>query len=180
MSNPNEMVRIISGGIYMTVDGGQTWKTGITGEGMNSSYLTAGQINTEKMFIWNGSNPSFKWDSAGISAYKFDNGYGYDSSTFVRFDHNGIYSLVNYHGEDSSNPLDIDTVLAKAPFSLTWRGLQIQNDDGSVKISSENDIQVLDKARSERIKIGRIGKLYEPTSDTSFQNGVAYYEYIEG
>jgi photosystem II stability/assembly factor-like uncharacterized protein len=30
-SNPNEIVRIVSGGIFMSTDGGRTWKTGITG-----------------------------------------------------------------------------------------------------------------------------------------------------
>jgi photosystem II stability/assembly factor-like uncharacterized protein len=30
-ANPNEIVRIVSGGIFMSTDGGRTWKTGITG-----------------------------------------------------------------------------------------------------------------------------------------------------
>jgi hypothetical protein len=42
LANPNEMVRIVAGGIFMSTDGGATWKTGLTGYGLNSSYLTAG------------------------------------------------------------------------------------------------------------------------------------------
>jgi hypothetical protein len=40
--NPSEMVRIISGGIFLSTDGGASWKTGVTGGGINTSYLTAG------------------------------------------------------------------------------------------------------------------------------------------
>jgi hypothetical protein len=42
LANPSEMVRIVNGGIFMSTDGGQSWKTGLTGYGLNSSYLTAG------------------------------------------------------------------------------------------------------------------------------------------
>jgi hypothetical protein len=42
LANPSEMVRIVAGGIFMSTDGGSTWKTGLTGHGLNSSYLTAG------------------------------------------------------------------------------------------------------------------------------------------
>jgi hypothetical protein len=42
LANPSEMVRIISGGIFLSTDGGSTWKTGVTGSGINTSYLTAG------------------------------------------------------------------------------------------------------------------------------------------
>jgi hypothetical protein len=42
LANPSEMLRIVNGGIFMSTDGGQSWKTGLTGYGLNSSYLTAG------------------------------------------------------------------------------------------------------------------------------------------
>jgi hypothetical protein len=42
VSKPEQLVRIISGGIYISNDGGQTWKTGITGAGVNTSVLTSG------------------------------------------------------------------------------------------------------------------------------------------
>ena len=54
LSNPSEMVRIISGGVFLSTDGGQSWKTGITGSGINTSYLTAGQINTNEIYFMNG------------------------------------------------------------------------------------------------------------------------------
>ena len=37
LTNPSEMVRIISGGVFLSNDGGQSWKTGVTGAGINTS-----------------------------------------------------------------------------------------------------------------------------------------------
>jgi hypothetical protein len=67
--NPTEVVRIVNRGIYLSQDGGLTWTTGITGRGINASYLNAGMIDVEKIRIMKGSFPSFRWDSDGISAY---------------------------------------------------------------------------------------------------------------
>jgi hypothetical protein len=85
------MIRLVSGGLFLSKDGGTTWSTGITGGGINANYITTGQINTDKIFIMNGGFPSFKWDGNGISAYEFkvdNNGkpYGFNTSKFVRFD----------------------------------------------------------------------------------------------
>jgi hypothetical protein len=66
---PNEIVRIISGGIFLSDNGGMTWNTGITGSGINANYITSGQINTNIINIMSGDFPSFKWDGSGISAY---------------------------------------------------------------------------------------------------------------
>lgn len=166
LSNPSEVVRMISGGIFLSTDGGQTWKTGITGSGINTSYLTSGQINTNKIYIMNGNNTAFRWDEKGISAY-FHQEVGpdenkidvYDSSKFVRFDHNGIYGILA--GDDWSG--NDDEIHNSASFALTWSGFSLRNTDGSVRISTENDIQVLQSIEQEqnsqvieRIKIGRL------------------------
>jgi len=42
LAKPSEIVRIISGGIFLSIDGGATWGTGITGKGINASYITSG------------------------------------------------------------------------------------------------------------------------------------------
>ena len=46
LSNPSEILRIVSGGIFLSSDGGSTWTTGVTGSGINASHLTAGKIDT--------------------------------------------------------------------------------------------------------------------------------------
>ena len=50
-ANQNEIVRMISGGIVLSDDGGQTYTTGITAKGINTSLLSAGQINTENIRV---------------------------------------------------------------------------------------------------------------------------------
>jgi hypothetical protein len=55
LSNPAEIVRVVSGGIFVSNDGGNTWTTGITGNGINAKTITTGQLNTELITILNGS-----------------------------------------------------------------------------------------------------------------------------
>lgn len=157
LSNPSEMVRIISGGVFLSNDGGQSWKTGITGSGINTSYLTAGQINTNEIYIMNGNNAAFRWDEKGLAAYwanKNNEGQttSYNTNRFVRFDHNGLYGVI---GEDDWVPVDLEDIQENAPFALTWKGFLLKNDDGSVRISTERDIEVLSGDQT-RVKIGRI------------------------
>ena len=156
-SKPNEVVRLVSGGIFMSTDGGITWSTGLTGSGINASYITTGQLNTASIYIMNSSIPSFKWDGKGISAYQFsidENGIpsGFNTNKFVRFDQYGIYGI---NGITDFVPSSEDGVWDAASYALTWKGFMLKNDDGSVRITSDQDIQVL-YGEQERIKIGRI------------------------
>ena len=157
LARPNEMVRLVSGGLFLSRDGGVTWSTGITGTGINANYLTAGQINTDKIFIMNGGFPSFRWDGNGISAYEFSidstgKPYGFNTSKFVRFDQYGLYGIKGNENFIANSEQDI---WDNAKFALTWKGFSLKNNDGSVSITSDEDIQVIGNG-NERIKIGRI------------------------
>lgn len=156
LRNPSEMVRIISGGIFLSTDGGQNWKTGITGSGINTSYLTAGQINTNEIYIRSGDFPTFLWDTRGINAYSFelvdDTPTDFNTSKFVRYDQYGLYGI---NGLKDFRPTNEEDVWDNASFALTWSGFSLKNNDGSVRITSDEDIQVL-SGETERIKIGRI------------------------
>lgn len=162
LARPNEMIRLVSGGLFLSKDGGTTWSTGITGSGINANYITTGQINTDKIFIMSGNFPSFKWDGNGISAYEFktdSNGkpYGFNTSKFVRFDQYGLYGIKGIEDFVAKNEQD---VWNNANFALTWRGFQIKSahgENGAVIISSDNDIQVLNTEGKEQIKIGLLG-----------------------
>lgn len=158
LANPSEMVRIVAGGIFMSTDGGSTWKTGLTGHGLNSSYLTAGQINVDELYIMSDSQPAFGWDEKGISAYS-KYGTGYNTNRFTRFDQFGLYGVSSERGDWAATSLN--EVENNADFGLTWEGFFLKNSDGSVKISSKNDIQVL-KEGTERIKIGRLNTSDDP------------------
>ena len=166
LSNPNERIRIISGGVFLSKDGGLTWNTGITGNGINASYLTSGQIDTSQVRIMAGAFPSFRWDASGLNAYEFElnedkqTGTNFNFSKFVRFDQYGLYGI---DGDSDFNPLIKDDkgnigeskIWKNANFALTWKGFMLRNDNNSVRISSNDDIQVL-KDSKERIKIGRL------------------------
>lgn len=165
LSKPNEMVRIISGGIFMSTDGGVTWNTGITGSGINATYITSGYLNTSVINIMNGSFPSFRWDGIGLNAFQFEvdqntgEPYGFNVAKFVRFDQYGIYGINGQSEFDpnisENNKSGEDKIWEKANYALTWKGFMLKNEDGSVRITSEEDIQVL-YDKQERIKIGRI------------------------
>lgn len=166
LSNPNEIVRIVSGGVFLTDDGGINWHTGITGKGINANYITTGQLDTSLIRIMAGSFPSFRWDSVGLSAYEFElnedgkTGKNFNYSKFVRFDQYGLYGIngcANFNPLITENGLSgEDKIWNKAYFALTWKGFSLKNDDGSVKITSDNDIQVF-AGDQERIRIGRFG-----------------------
>lgn len=165
LTKPNEIVRLVSGGLFLSNDGGTTWSTGITGSGINANYITTGQLNAGVVNIMNGDFPSFRWDGNGLSAYQFltntqtMNPYGFNYAKFVRFDQYGIYGINGNEKFQANVPENgvygEDKIWANAKYALTWKGFMLKNDDGSVRITSTDDIQVL-KGEQERIKIGRI------------------------
>jgi len=128
--NPNEIVKLTSGGIVLTGDGGQSWTTGITGSGINANIITAGRIDTSRIRIFNEGQQTFEWNGKGIHAFAMDDGqvqYG----QFVRFDKYGLYG---YAGGDpdwdpdvqvQSETTGISKVIRDSIFSLTWEGLNI-------------------------------------------------------
>ena len=167
LSRPSEIVRIVSGGIFLSIDGGVTWTTGITANGINASTITTGQLNTERINILNGSFPSFRWDKDGLSAYEFSYDEntgaptGFNSSKFIRFDQFGLYGI---NGHPNFNPLINDGAVGEdkikrdASFALTWDGFMLKsnNNGGYISITSDNDLQVFDSNERERIRLGRI------------------------
>ena len=142
----NNRVRIVGGGVFISSDAGVTWSNAISGNGINTKYLIAGQIDASKINIVNGSVPYFRWDTNGITAFKVDGTIGnetYDTNKYVRFNQYGIYA-VGAGGTGSSNGESIEgsdldakiaekTTLAEklkvieenASFALTWKGLSL-------------------------------------------------------
>lgn len=164
MSNPSNMVRLSSVGIQISNDGGFTWTTGISGEGISTQNLTAGNINVDNIQILSGSYPTFQWNKYGLNAYYFTTS-GNEitnvwSNKFVRFDRFGIYGIQAANGSDVETVYNSeDDVWAAAQYALTWKGFMLKTDGGAVTITSQDDIQVWDDQSTpvNRIKIGRIG-----------------------
>lgn len=166
-SNSLKKTRLTSGGLFISVDGGATWKNAVRGEGISTQYLTAGTINVGEIVIMDKNYPSFKWDSNGISAFEkqFDtnnNFIGYDQDSYVRFDSFGIYGI-----QDNLNfvPKTEADIYDNAKFGMTWSRFFMKNNsgNGSVEISTDGDFQIKTKDEGneeskfkERIKIGRL------------------------
>lgn len=169
--DPRKKTRITSNGIFITTDGGTTWKNAVRGEGIATQYLTAGTINVADINIYGGTTdgaPTFKWDSYGLDAFAWDEQNGVNLGKFVRHDQFGFYGVdfnePNRH--ERFKPQEMSDVWDNANFGLTWDGFFFRNTDGThqVEISSTDDIKVVDihdsdqqRTYTDRIKIGKIG-----------------------
>ena len=156
LTNSSNLVKIDSEGIRTSSDGGVTWSSAITGNGTSADSIRSGMINTDEILIGNSDAPSFRWDKAGISAYRNDTTV-YDLKTYVRYDQYGLYGIKN--GENFVAE-SLEDVKDNAHFAVTWDGFFIKNsyeDGGRVSITSDNDFQVIDGNDTERIKIGSLG-----------------------
>lgn len=172
LANNLNQVRIVSTGLQISTDGGKTWATAISSSGISAENLTAGTINTQKIWLMDGDNPSFRWDKSGLNAYGLNkNSRGvYDLKTYVRFDKYGLYGIKNDEDYVASSLADVKE---KAHFGITWDGFFIKNsykDGGQVEITSDNDFRVLKANGIEKIKIGALewqygGRIYtDPTN----------------
>lgn len=169
---PAQIIRITSGGLFVSNDGGESWSTGVTADGINANFITAGQIDVSKINILNGMQKTFRWDKQGINAYTWADDGTYNLNNFVRFDQFGIYGI---RGNENFNPQE-DTedreqaeqkIWDNAQFALTWKGFMLKSDENSgyISISSDNDFQVFANG-NERIKIGRLDSVTATLAET--------------
>jgi len=170
LTNPTNRVIINNEGISVSADGGNTWKKVIDGFGINADAVITGSLNTKQIIIGSDDSPSFRWDQAGISAYKTDGTMtdaegniidAYDLKTFVRYDQNGLYGIKD---GNSFKPYTLDEIKDNAHFAVTWDGFFIKNSypgGGRVEITSDNDFRVMNipegkTEEQEKIKIGAL------------------------
>ena len=167
LTNPANCVILNSEGLRISSDGGKTWKTAISGEGINAGAVYTGTLNTQNIIIGSTDNPSFRWDKSGISAYKLGDNNIYDLKTFVRYDQYGLYGIQNsaaFKPQGETFEERLRNVKETAHFAVTWDGFFIKNSyagGGRVEITSDNDFRVLsDPANQgnflEKIKIGAL------------------------
>lgn len=162
-NDPSKKTKLTSGGLFISTDGGVTWKNAVRGEGIATQYLTAGAINVNNISIFDGNNPTFRWDMYGLSAYagtRDENGklLGINPNTFVRFDHFGVYGISGGEAAKDFIPLSEEEIKETAKFGMTWSGFFLKNReaDALIEISNENDF-LISKSGIERVKIGRLG-----------------------
>lgn len=184
LANPAQVVRITSGGIGLSVDGGKTFSTAINGYGINARHITTGVLDAGKVNIYSGDNRLFTWDKNGLSAYSYNESNvtpdkaTLDPSTFVRHDQFGIYGV---RGVDNTfQPIKAETNeaalklirdnsyfgLIQNGFFIRSKGFNSPNETGYISITSNDDFQVMQRNGDidvERIKIGRIEDGDNPT-----------------
>ena len=172
LTNTANVVIINSEGIKVSSDGGANWKTAISGRGIDAGAVYTGSLNTDNIIIGNEENPSFRWDKAGISAYKAVENEAYDLKTFVRYDQYGLYGIKDNETFLASSLEDIKN---KAHFAVTWDGFFIKNSyegGGRVEITSDNDFRVLKTVNDEEKEVIKIGAL-EWNGSTTPVEGIA-------
>ena len=162
-------VKLIGRGIFLTKDitkdDNTEWKTGITGEGINTSALMAGSLDTKQITIWNSSEKQarFVWNEQGLFAYgdKFGdeeelNGVSthqelIDYNKYVRYNQEGL--------EFNDNGI--------SALSLGWQGLKIQAQNEALELNATNGLilKQWDDTKTSfttRLELGKLdnGNLY--------------------
>lgn len=151
LNSSNNMLRLVSGGILLSKDGGATWSAGISADGISASILTTGILKTNQIQIMNDNEAYFRWDPLGITAYDFEllTQAEIESGTLpkatttkgIRFDRFGIYGfsgiegtswkptqVVSYKKDTTDGSYTIDktnqnSIRAFSDFELTREGL---------------------------------------------------------
>ena len=75
--------------------GNRVWNSAITPDGINAALITAGQLDTNVIRIYNGNNMSFQWNSEGLYAYATDDLGRPDLNTYVRYSQDGLQYIAN-------------------------------------------------------------------------------------
>lgn len=173
LKNLDQKLKITSGGIVFSDDGGETWTTMMKAGQIGVQFLSAGSISTSKITIMDGTTPAFRWDTNGITAYWSGKDYltpmdnpVLKMNRFVRFDKFGIYGYNNNNDNDNTNFVPASEAEIRSNpnsmFSLTWSGLLIRSVEkkgntevGSIEINNKYDI-VVKKGDKNKIQIGRL------------------------
>jgi hypothetical protein len=135
--NKGKTMHLIGNGIYLKskdANGNDQWKTGLTADGISANLITSGRVDTGVIHIMNGDEPTFRWDTHGITAYDFESSGGDSVITDinpykgVRFDRFGLYGYSGINGE-TWKPTGINTgtnsIEDYSTFYLTWAGLKV-------------------------------------------------------
>lgn len=160
-----KQVKVTSGGIFTSTDGGLTWRNAIRGDGITADAVTTGRLNTEQVVIYGADAPSFSWDKNGINAFFINADGSTNTSKFVRFDKYGLYGISK---QDSATyiPTSEGQIYSDADFGMTWSRFFMKSNDElghSIEISTDKDIVVKD-ASYDRIVIGRINPIEAPNN----------------
>jgi hypothetical protein len=81
----HKKMRLSNTGLDLSIDGGLTWRTAITGSGIIADEITTGSLNANKIAIKSGDAATFIWDAKGLRAYE------------TKWDTDGSFKGVNFN-----------------------------------------------------------------------------------
>lgn len=140
-------VALRGGGIYCSnsIDdyGNRIWNSAITPNGINAGLITAGQLDTNIIKIYNGDNINFQWNSEGLFAYKTDSEGRPDLTQYVKYSQNGLEYINNINGAEQST------------VSLGWDGLDITAQDGAVSLNGSKGLIIKNAEGQIVVALGR-------------------------
>ncbi len=115
-TSSNKKIRLSNTGLDLSVDGGVTWRTAITGDGIVATEVNSGSINTNKISIKSGEAATFIWDAKGLRSYETiwnpdDTLRAVNFNNYIEFNDNG---LIAYKLEEDGSLIH--------PFKLTSDG----------------------------------------------------------
>lgn len=146
VDNQEIVIKLIGKGLFLSSDGGDTWASAITGEGISTDYLRAGTIDASQISIIGSSDePYFRWDKDGIRAYNNDANDA--QNRYVGYNKYGFYGTINGNhleqklenaGSEFSEQLE--ALKKYVTFSLTWDGLRINYDPVDNSNNTSEDV----------------------------------------
>ena len=172
-ADSNNGVKIIGNGIFLTEDINKPseniqWKTGITGKGINANAITAGNIDTKQVNIWNASERQvrFVWNEQGLFAY--GDKFGANNDPYTTTSITTEQDLIDYNKFVKFNQEGLDfTDHDKSALKLGWTGLRIQTQNESLNLNADKGLilQQWDQnhtTATTRLELGKLddGTLY--------------------
>lgn len=161
-NDTGKVLRLVGGGLFLSSDGGNTYKTGFTPEGMNASLITVGQLDTSKIVIRSSNTPTFELTDQGLTAFS-----SIAQSRITRFDQFGIYSsdkaerFTKDWWKTSTIEVPEDYIISNSIFSLTRLGLNFKYEKGGLTFGTIGDniygLLVKDTDGNETIRIDNNG-----------------------
>lgn len=105
-SSSNKKIKLSNTGLELSNDGGLTWRTAITGNGILADEVSAGSIDANKVAIKSGEALTFLWDAKGLRAY--DTTWNGDEATvnynnYILFNDKGLVA----HKEDGTTSFSL-------------------------------------------------------------------------
>jgi hypothetical protein len=202
INNHAYQYKLTGEGLFFSKNGGQSWDTGVTPNGINASYIKVGDLDASKISIIDGNYLYFMWDKTGITAYRDPKTTGQESTLFgdyARFNKMGL-SIVEDHkiklragyNYEKSNNSDYNDGDIRGELDISSQE-QRQDTDGNLYVKNtqrnigfylyDNKGNVIFKSENSEdgaAQISLLGELQVSDTTLSETKDVMIYNYSDG